>query len=424
MTATAPREHDAASHERAVAVGAELAVAFRNLIEAFPSEARTVSQMSRWLGIMRPNCQRVVLGLRVANDPMELLQRFPGVKGLNQFVTAAAQQGIDSSLIENTEQAVNRYADLINDFGGTQSRLTAVLAKESVGAADNDKLEDRQSIRKSGFEFAASTAGYQCAARLEIALVRVMPADPTRLEVVIGSGLIGAIRKPLGMPLCRMHRSIGQAPHVGSVATLDGQPPIGLRPNALIPQFSSPDVPCVSRRLDDDWMIEVFHEESADAAPIDLVIANHHAPACEHPALTRATIYNRGVLIGVPARHLVMDVYMERPLAKAGIISSGVYFTGMKGGVGHNRPETRWFDRIPEEPPIENLGVGTRKSATASYRRHAELTAHLFNAAGWNPERFVGYRCEAAFPIWGAEYLMSFDFAEDREDDGSRCEHA
>lgn len=395
-------------------VSVQLAAAFRELIEAFPSEARTVSQMSRWLNVMRPNCQRIALGLRV-DDPMELLQRFPGVRGLNQFVAAAAQRHIDATLVDNAQRAVNSYADLINDFGGTQSRLTATLAKDPSNGVAIARVEDRETIRRSGFEFAVQSAGYQCAARLEIAIVRVLPSDPTRLEVVIGSGLIGAVRKPTGMPLCRMHRSIGQAPSVGRVATLDGQQASGLMPNALIPEFSTSNVPCVSRRLDNDWMIEVFNEEGGETS-IDLVIGNHHAPACEHPAMTQAKIYNRGILVGVPARHLIMDVYMERTLAKESVLSSGVYFTGMMGGIGHNRPETRWFDKLPEEPMIEHLGIGTRRAATAAYPRHAELTAHLFNAVGWKSERYIGYRCEVAYPTWGTEHLMSFDFAEDRED--------
>lgn len=55
------------------------------------------------------------------------------------------------------------------------------------------------------------------------------------------------------------------------------------------------------------------------------------------------------------------------------------------------------------------LGPGLRSAATAAWARHAELTARLFTEAGWDPEEFVGFRCETAYPVWRAGYFMSFN---------------
>jgi hypothetical protein len=35
---------------------------------------------------------------------------------------------------------------------------------------------------------------------------------------------------------------------------------------------------------------------------------------------------------------------------------------------------------------------------------------HVFERVGWDPEQFVGYRCEVAYPVWQAAYCMLFDF--------------
>jgi hypothetical protein len=29
---------------------------------------------------------------------------------------------------------------------------------------------------------------------------------------------------------------------------------------------------------------------------------------------------------------------------------------------------------------------------------------------GWNPDEFVGYRCELEFPLWRCSYHFLFDF--------------
>lgn len=399
---------------RAAAVGQLLRTSFAALIDAFPSHAKTVSEMSRWLEVMRPNCQRIVLGLRAGADPMELLQRFPGTRALNQFVSAAAARGIDAGIVRHAEQAVAEYASLIGEFGGTQRRLTARLGR-AAPSSSNEPVDpsSAEALRQQGYAFASRTAGYRCAARTEISIVRVMPSDPTRLEIVVASGLIGAVRRAEGMPICRMHRTVGRTPDISATSTLEGTRSTGIAPRSLIPGFSTSDVPSVGRALTDGWTLEVFNEDGNDQ-PIDLVVGNHHAPATEHPATTAAHIYNCGVLVAVPAERLVIDVYLERALAQSSIVSAAVFFTGMIGGLGPNRPETRWYDRVPGEPPIQHLGVGLRKPNCLAYPRQGELTSHLFEASGWNPDRFVGFRCECAYPIWGTEYVMTFDFDSDR----------
>lgn len=398
---------------RAAEVGSRLRESMRTLIAAFPPQARSASEMSRWLEVMRPNCQRVLLGIRAADEPLEALQRFPGTKALRQFVAAAGAKGIDPRLIAEADAAVEAYADLIGEFGGSQSRLAARLASmrsaRDEARADPD---DRERLRRAGFECAAGVSGYRCQARIEVLLVRVMPSDPGRLEAVLASGLVGATRRPGGMPICRMHRTVADDRAEASSETLSGEDTLGFTPGSLIPGFSSTGVPSINRPLDDGWLIEVFDEEGR-FGPVDLVVGNRHSPATEHPALTELKIYNRGVLIGVPAEHLVMDVYLERSLARSSVATCSPYFMGMMGAVGLRRPDARWFDQIPDGPTVQQLGPGLRHAAHPAYERHRELTAFLFEAAGWSAERFVGFRCDEAWPLWGAEYVMSFDFSDD-----------
>src|SRR5688500_4064927 len=70
-------------------VGESLQGDFDALIGVFPSEARSASEMSRWLGVSRPVCQRLVAAVRRAGDGAEVVAALPGLKGLLQVVERA-----------------------------------------------------------------------------------------------------------------------------------------------------------------------------------------------------------------------------------------------------------------------------------------------------------------------------------------------
>jgi hypothetical protein len=40
-----------------------------------------------------------------------------------------------------------------------------------------------------------------------------------------------------------------------------------------------------------------------------------------------------------------------------------------------------------------------------------ELTEDMFSRSGLDPDEYVGYRCETAFPVWRLGYRMKFDYS-------------
>ena len=79
--------------------GERLQAELRALVRSFPVEARTIVEMSRWLGVTRPVCQRLLRAIRHRGDPLTALSYFPGLQGLHQIVEAALHCGCDESLI-------------------------------------------------------------------------------------------------------------------------------------------------------------------------------------------------------------------------------------------------------------------------------------------------------------------------------------
>src|SRR3954471_21621069 len=90
-------------------VGESLQGDFDALIGAFPSEARGASEMSRWLGVSRPVCQRLVAAVRRVRDGAETVAALPGLRGLLEVVERARRHGCDESAVRNAARAAERY---------------------------------------------------------------------------------------------------------------------------------------------------------------------------------------------------------------------------------------------------------------------------------------------------------------------------
>src|SRR5687768_12214204 len=75
--------------EHAEQVGRELQRVFGQLLRHLPARVGKVAEVARWLDLDRSVCQRVVMGVRDATDGLGVLERFPGVRGLEQFIAAA-----------------------------------------------------------------------------------------------------------------------------------------------------------------------------------------------------------------------------------------------------------------------------------------------------------------------------------------------
>jgi hypothetical protein len=83
---------------------------------------------------------------------------------------------------------------------------------------------------------------------------------------------------------------------------------------------------------------------------------------------------------------------------------------GERGPAPVNLAAQRWLDRLPDRPTLEHLGFGFEQAGSTAYPRMTHLIGHLCNSQGWDPNEFVGHRCQVDFPVWGVQYIMSFDF--------------
>lgn len=408
--------------ERCARIATRLHAAFRALARSFPEQYSTVTEMSRFLGVGRGVCQRIALALRAEDDPLDILQRFPGLRGMEQFVDAAEVRELDSSHIAAARAALDEYAALIGAAGGSQRRLLASIANRKLregaipdsAGESHEAAPDDEEGRAALFHAAQRLIGARCTSRVEVLVLRVRRENPDELEMIEASVLANVTADASGLPITRIARaSSSQGATESERAGLEpGSSVLGISPGAILEHFSSNPLPTVTSRLRSGDFIQVFNPDGRMDTPIDMAVATAMSPAAMHPRLDNPPIWNCGMVIAMPSRWLLMDVYLERPLAQACVPSMSVMRMGFNGPLGHKYPDDRWYDRFPDAPPVQLLGAGIARRGTRAYARASELASYLFERAGWNPERFLCVRCEVAFPVWDSQYVMTMDFSE------------
>ena len=409
--------------ESAKRVSERLRSEFGLILRALPPQVRTIAGLSAELSIPRPGCQRLLRALRSRGPLLETLTFFPGARGLQQIVDAARQKGFDASTIAGAEAALRQFADLMADYGGSQSRLNEAIAEalrrrpteppvtEPLSAERRLAYESWREITKRSFE-----------TQFALYIYKPVEGREDRIHTVTAMGMIGIERERNSLPLCIVSSS---APRDDQHATaVESLPGLSGLPISVMPDFSGAPAPELTVRRQPGRVTVLT--ETQPGVSSDVVLARQFREV-NHPAVDEPRMQFCWLLSEGPSRNLLMQVYMHRSMARASIPSADAYFVGSRGIVGEQykddrdeiyveAPAFRWFDRLPNGPRLEQLGAGLQHARHGCYPRSGELTEELFRRHDWDPDEFIGVRCHVSYPVWGAQYLITFDFTTD--DDG------
>lgn len=396
-----PLGHD--EQMEAERVARRLTDEFRGLIGLLPAADRSASGMARTLEVDRATCQRLVSACRHGGGAYTLVE-VPGVEGLTLFVDAIARRleglGAEERLAA-ARAAIDNFQELIERLAGSQRRLRARLEAEAGGdkqtAMHVHGGSDDEANREAMFRAAAAVTGRWSESLVYVSVVRPVPGRPDYTEAQGARGLIGHHATPDAVPL-----------EVGHSAPLSERSSVAPVDSLLIEPFCSHPLPRLVSRSGGQVVAHVLDTPpTADDAAHDIVLSRRTRVPDRHPATLKPAIGEVWNLVNFPARRMVFDVYLHRDIARRCIPSLELHLWSADMA-SHAR--ARWSTRFAGGPKLELLGPGVRRAASQAYRRHAELTKAMFEEVGWEPDEFIGYRCETAFPLWRAGYCMAFDF--------------
>jgi hypothetical protein len=394
----------------------EVAQRLRNelvgLVELLPEGERAASAMARALKIDRNICQRIMNATARGEADARMLVLLPGVQGLRDFLDAIARRikkPRSADEIAAADAAVDRFEQLIDHLAGSQRKLRERLeADREIGDGLSRGPSDDLAARRALFRSAAEVVGRWSETWISVGAIRPAPGDPLSTEGVRLRGLIGHVSRPVAVPLeLGFLAPPGSAPppHVPAFAPL-GEGPAS---TFLMPEYCTRPLPRVTSKAVGQRVAHVIDaRETATPTPQDIVLVDRRSGKDKHPATLRPALGEVATLVTFPARRLVFDVWLHREIARRCLPSLELHLWGPQVATQHGI--SRWSTRFPGGPRLQLLGSGLEHAASTGFARHAEMTASLFGALGWDAGEFVGYRCDVAYPVWRAGYIMLFDF--------------
>ena len=375
------------------------------LVKALPEQARGASGMSRHLDLVRPTCQRIVQTLGVAEASPETLTGLPGVQGLEQFLAALRARGGDERAIDIAAAAVGQFSAFLERVGGSQAKLAARL--EAGRSRPEAGSLEAETERAALFDAAARVMGRRIETAVSLYVFQPAADDESMLERMLAHGQIGSRVRPGGMPmvLCSGNTMTFEQPE-GPARLLDDAPAAGRTQSAILAPFTTHPLPTVTSRGSKGKLVQVIDPESLDhEIEVEIVLGerSRHPMYDESGAPTLDEVW---VLVNAPTRQLLFDVYVEERLERRyrPSVDAQMWYPNLS-----SPGDDRWITRFPSQPRLQLLGRGLSQAASRAYTRQAELTRFFFQRLGLDPDRFVGFRCEVAYPIWRAGYRMAFE---------------
>jgi len=375
------------------------------VLATLPSDTSSDSGLARRLGLDRVTTHRVVRLARGGEDLHELLKRAPGVRGVRAFADACAGIGVPRRLVEELSDATAAYDAVLSELGGNKSAVERRLAVHAGAVAPRAGGVADEENRAAVYRDMAAILGREVGFRADINVFRPSPEQNGMLDFAHARALIGCRSRAGAMPL-----HIGM---VGRVLRREQDAPAGHRAvgrasldgGAVLEAFSTSPPPLVASRGEGDRVRHVI--DAGGGTPVDVVVAHESRASCRDPKEEDPPRLESGALVRDPTGALVLDVWVDRGWLGDREPDLGLYqwSPGLDQGLSDH-----WLDRLPHAPEMERLASPAAASVDL-WPRHAELTWDLFTRLGWDPERFVGFRCRTPVPLYGGGYYFAFDLA-------------
>lgn len=399
---SAASSEDASTESRIQNVGRVLSAAVRAVAEAIPGTPHGPVEIARRLGIDKVLASRVLRAAK-RRDPVAALHDAPGPEPLRRFIRAARKRGVSDTLVEDANQAVSSFENLIRQEAGDRSALDVILSAWLPEARATFELRRKQ----AAFRALAQLKGVE--ANLAYSTAIIHPSDDgEHLDVVWLFSLMGLKRLRPGSPVKFASRRFARGQGARLPRTLTGETVDGLD-GLRLDQFCSDPLPTLNVRQ----IGEVVHYTLADSgyglrSACDLVFAEVNLN--EMPRYLRSEQPRKRhvfVEVTVPAKLKVFDALVHRDVFPGHDPGLVIYDTAFEGVADPNDP-ARDIDRLDTSESIQKLGWGLDKFRSGDEPRCADMLQHVWNSLGWNTDDFRGYRCRIDYPLYGSQVVITW----------------
>lgn len=396
---------------RLTAAGERLAAELAVLLDAVPRSAASALSLSRDLKIDRNLCHRVCAALEERETPLDMLMRFPGPEALSMFVEAAAKRSRMPEHKRSAAAAVEQFRRLILELAGSHSRLLNRLKltrqARALSAERGVLLTHITEAQQALFDNARSIMGAWCEA---LTAIHVMSPSttPHRMNYVASGGYRGLHAEAAAFPITpTMASRIIEADGVDrdtSIVQRD-EPTDSTAPPGFLASLSTSPTPPMQLRSVPGGSAYIIEPGIGGQEGVNLYFRSRSDGLDpRRPGSDLLQIFLRH--IRTPTRLLVLDVLIHRELSVANISVAAVH-TNLSSKPD---PVHGWVDRLPADLQLQTYCPGTDPVAIAALPDQEALVRNAIENTAHSPDEFVGHRCVAPYPFWGASYIMNIRF--------------
>lgn len=392
-----------------------LRAAFSQLVEQFPSRARSMGGMASWLGVSKSTAQRVYEGLDRKRSPIDALRRLPGPVALRAVVESSRQRLGETDAVLVSAAAIEQFEQLISSTSRSRQAFVDML---SMGIGDSSSAMPTKSERRALYAAAIKVCGESLNAKSAISIIDPIAKSSLLRESVVVS-LLGARRRPFARPVVASLLA-GWWSRENSAGSWSGD----LQPSntkesksgliaQIVDQFCTGAIrPVKIEGIDSRTALLIDFPDTPDRdnwlGPLDVSI-RFEVKSTSNPLVEPRARICAAVRIAQPTQLLVHDVYVHHSIAARSVPTPGLFsFGALPGDLPGSGPGSDWFERLPDDTKIMVLGAGAVAASCDLVPRHTEIARYAIEAAKINPKDYVGYRCLVEFPVWMGEYRVCF----------------
>ncbi len=369
--------------------------------------------MSRWLGVHKATCQRVVEGVNKARDELECFARFPGIDGLLNHLAACERRGVDADRVSAARAAVQEYQLFLDESNLTQRSLIADLSRvrgRSPEAKGEPEMAAAEARRRALFEAARELTGEEVSVKSVVAVLTADASGKPKLWMTVASRQSGIVHQPFARPIAPFQLANWRARFAPSKAPAstgkENEPPYKVIERLTTPALRINTIDAAAGRT--VLVAEPpSRPETGESLPVDLALVFESVLLPKSDDASDRTL-NIAARISEPTRALVLDVYVD---SSAGLELSPsvqcVTLAAPPGDMPGVDPASVWHERLPEWPIVQTLGKRAMTGNSSLHDRQSDLAMEALAAAGTEPGKCSVYRCEVRYPVWQSEYRLA-----------------
>jgi hypothetical protein len=357
----------------------------------------TVVEVAAKLEVDRGTAQRLSRISKLENFTPTAVEFFPGVRAWNQILAGVERiLGAQHPNYQTLSLACDHYTAWINSMGGSRSAAMRQSLQDQQAATGILPEIPSDTARGQWVQASAEIFGYLIETRMHSQLLRYTPdLNPPRMDLASLEVLKNCRGKPHALPLAWSRSTFSTGPTTDETR----------RSFFVLRSLTSKPAPAtLSTGTEYRHTVFVEPQWASMTEPLNIAHLHEGRGALEVPWGTQEEWFEFSTINRHPCRKLVIERVVCSDIDSKCVAALRVFRTHtMKA---HEEP---WFDRIPEDAPIQRIGSVDDAIAAEPFAGYGEVMREALEKMKWDVGDLIVFRAVVENPIPLATYTVMFD---------------